>query len=341
MNIFNLISGLLGQDFSETSEEFKLVTERWVISSLYQEPFAYISGITSDNMGNLYFAMESQIVQIQESGHAQVFFDGDQDTDHFFISHLVCDGNNTLYFIESMHELVYIFSIDTMTASVLAGTTPPLVHDGINEKLFCPSKLFLDKENSLLYVGEQSSIRRINLHTKKFDTIAGSRKLKTKHARNGPLDQATFGQITGIFMGNNDTLYVTDVKGGIRQIKDGFISSVCPHMHQPRCILADSTDCLFVVSNAQSGTSEESIVHKIDLRQKFYVVLVRGYFIDSLAFDKDGHLLVGTRSELLRLQMPWKWKRLLWIGHLKEDRNYCPLAGIPTDLLRIISLYLE
>ena len=57
--------------------------------------------------------------------------------------------------------------------------------------------------------------------------------------------------------------------------------------------------------------------------------------------EHNGVLFVGIEGKSFKVEQVWKkYKRYLWIGYLKEEGSYCPLATLPRDIIKHIQLYI-
>ena len=63
------------------------------------------------------------------------------------------------------------------------------------------------------------------------------------------------------------------------------------------------------------------------------------WHIQSIIEDSEKNIYIAVENVILKLESYWKWKRLLWIGNLKEDENYCFLARLPRDIIKEIAVW--
>lgn len=70
-----------------------------------------------------------------------------------------------------------------------------------------------------------------------------------------------------------------------------------------------------------------------------------GIFKNEVLYDSYGHIYYieyrYSSIVVYRTAISWSIMRLLWIGRLKENSELCPLARLPTEIVKYLATYVE
>jgi sugar lactone lactonase YvrE len=118
---------------------------------------------------------------------------------------------NTVYFLDTGNNALKKVSVNGGTVTQLSGS--------LND----PKKLDISPDGKFAYIADAGShrIRRVNLETTAIITVAGT---GDEGKKNGPCDNATFDNLWGIHLADENTIFVSDGNGFddfVRQIEIG------------------------------------------------------------------------------------------------------------------------
>lgn len=305
-------------------------------------------GITMDNNGTIYFTTGEyeSVYQVKQDTKPQILVNIKEAV---LLGVVWNANNNTLYICDIMNHRIVSYSIDTGNISTVAGGDGWGHEDGDikDARFWNPTGIAMDR-NCDLYITELRHVRKINMSSGTVITIAGSDKDDGRESghRDGEANQALFEYCYGITVGDDGTIYVTDDEDhSIRKVKEGIVSTIAGtpgkrgfQLHnsmfaRPRAIVLDVDGNLLV--------GDKNGLRRVDLHHQRVSTLESDLHIISMCKINAFELLVGTFDEVWKFEHSWKWKRWVWIGHLKENPCDCLLSTLPRDIIKAISSYLS
>lgn len=244
-----------------------------------------------------------------------------------------------------------MYSLDTGNLSTLAGTGERGHKDGkIKHAIFDhPTGIAVDK-NGDLYITQSGCVRKIDVSEGTVSTIAGKFSV-AKYVSNDDdspkLNTRMLYHPQGIAVSENGNVYVADSHYNcIRKIKDGLVSTVIGTSN-PK-VLPNGFNYPYGISVLDDETfviSDKMGIKILNSDGKFNLIPVSpNISLDGQFCERNGTLFVGLSSKkmLFKLERVWKkYERYVWIGYLKEEASYCPLATLPRDIIKQIASYLS
>lgn len=327
--VFALIASFL-QIYAQNVMTIAGSKEGYVDSIKTDSKFYTPTSIVANKKGELFIAdsKNHRIRKMDLSGKVITFVgstegdsDGYRESAKFSYPHsLVIDNQDNIYVSDSKNNCIRRISPEGLVITLAGRFRGFKDDDGIRAEFSNPTGLFFDKKNEVIYVADRynNRIRKVNLKGN-VKTVAG------RYMGNavGNKERAMFYHPTGVVMGKDGNLYVTDY--GNNQIKkvslNGDVSLVAgfksgyqdgdgkmAQFLKPHSIALDNNGDFYITdsyNNRIRKMNSNGEVHTFagnatEGKKDGRLSAANFYRPIGIAFDQNGNMLLTESSHVIR-----------------------------------------
>ena len=300
------------------------------------------------------------------------FHDGDALEAKFYCPHgIALHPDGSLYIADGHNHLIRKLSSDFKTVTTAVGVrgSEEVKGNPINIALKFPYAVNISSSGHL-YIADtcHHRILKIDLVSNTVLCVAGS---SLSGHEDGLAKTAKFHYPSGLALDSSGAVYVSDsFSNRIRKVDAEFKNvttvvgraasyrennkpdnpALCFQLKTPEGIVLDPTETFLFISDRMNHrivawNLKSNVVEAIKCESKEKDVPPPFRKPGHISLDSYGNIVVVDSSnncirKILAGAMPWKFARLLWIGHLKNTAQDCHLARLPKEMIdEIIQAY--